>query len=184
MIGSIEPLTPDKVDALRSHLARHRKESGLDGNHFMPFAPSDPNGPKGLDVQCVELGYQELGWQRWFVVQDAGEEAKQDGEERIVAHISLKSAPLRTALHRCEVGVGIEVPYRGKGLGRALMQHAIAFAEQVPSLAWIDLHVFAHNTPAVALYRDLGFVEVGCWTDRFRIDGQALDELVMALPVD
>ena len=177
MIGPIEPLKPDQVDALRSHLARHRRESGLDGNHFMPFAPSDPNGPKGFDEQCAELGYHELGWQRWFVVQIEGE------KERIVAHISLKSAPLRAALHRCEVGVGIELPYRGKGLGRALMRHVITFAERVPSLAWIDLHVFAHNTAAVTLYRDLGFVEVGCWTDRFRIDGEGLDELVMALPL-
>ena len=62
-------------------------------------------------------------------------------------------------------------------------EHVITFAERVPSLAWIDLHVFAHNTAAVTLYRDLGFVEVGCWTDRFRIDGEGLDELVMALPL-
>ncbi len=49
------------------------------------------------------------------------------------------------------------------------------------SLEWIDLKVFAHNTPARSLYRELGFVDIGVVRDRFRIGGQSIDDVIMTL---
>ncbi len=48
-------------------------------------------------------------------------------------------------------------------------------------LAWIDLGVFRPNLRAQALYRKLGFVELGVTRDRFRLDGESIDDISMTL---
>ena len=105
------------------------------------------------------------------------------GGRRVVAHVNLKGDGLATGLHRCELGIGIEEAYRSAGLGRRLMGTAIDFARHAPSLNWLDLRVFSHNTPARVLYISLGFKEVGTWFDRFRISGQSIDDILMTLNV-
>jgi len=46
---------------------------------------------------------------------------------------------------------------------------------------WIDLGVFAHNEAARALYKSVGFVEVGTVKDQFRVDGVSIDDVSMTL---
>lgn len=158
-----------------THFARHCAESGRGDIHFMPFAPGD-GGPRGLTFERLVLALDAPDWQRWFA-------AFHDGEKRIVGHVDLKGDGLRTGLHRCELGIGIERPFRGQGLGRRLMQHAIDFCRQAPSIDWLDLKVFGHNSVARALYRSLGFIEVGTVADRFRIEGTSVDDVLMTLDV-
>ncbi|HTR00530.1 MAG TPA: GNAT family protein, partial [Candidatus Acidoferrum sp.] len=90
---------------------------------------------------------------------------------------------LHAGLHRCQLGIGIEGPWRRQGLGERLMQTAIAFAREQPSLQWISLSTFAGNTAARALYQRLGFVEEGVLRDRFRLGGQVIDDVQMILSV-
>jgi ribosomal protein S18 acetylase RimI-like enzyme len=78
------------------------------------------------------------------------------------------------------LGMGVERGARGNGLGRALLAAAIAWA-RTAELAWLDLGVFAHNERARALYRTVGFVEVGTTRDRFRVDGVVIDDVAMVL---
>ena len=116
------------------------------------------------------------GWQRWFVAVTA--------RGSIVGHVDLKGSRLKTGMHRCLLGIGIERGYRRRGLGRRLMTAAIEFARSAESLSWVDLAVFANNAPARALYKTLGFVEIGTLEDRFRIEGLAIDDVMMSLKVD
>jgi len=172
---SIRPMTPDDLPRFLAHSKRHRAESGRGDHHFMPFAPGDEGGPTGLDIDAIYRPLTEPGWQRWFVaVTDQGD---------IVGHVDLTGDALRTGLHRCELGIGIERPYRGKGLGRRLMETAMEFTRGTDTLSWIDLRVFAHNAAARALYEKLGFSEVGTLVDRFRMDGQMIDDVIMTLRV-
>ena len=131
-------------------------------------------GPKGLTADALARPLSETGWQRCFVALSAD-------ESKIVADVNLKGDALRTGLHRCEIGIGIERAYRRQGLGRRLMATAIEFAAATKVLEWIDLKVFAHNTPARNLYQALGFVEVGTVRDRFRIGGQSIDDVLMTV---
>ena len=170
----IRPLTVDDLDRYEAHAKRHRSESGRGDFHFWPFEPNDVTGPKGLTADALERPLSEIGWQRCFV-------ALSEDESEIVADVNLKGDALRTGLHRCELGIGIERAYRRQGLGRRLMATAIEFAAATKALEWIDLKVFAHNTPARNLYQALGFVEVGAVRDRFRIGGQSIDDVLMTL---
>ena len=176
MTIKILPLTPDTLSVLAEHFKRHRAESGLDGVHFMPFAPDDPNGPTGPSSDRPFWSLDTPGWQRWFCAHDT-----QSGH--IVGHVDLKSDPLRTGVHWCHLGIGIERVYRGQGLGEQLMQAAINFVKASPGIDHIELRVFANNTPAVALYKKMGFKEVGTLKDRFRIQGQSIDDTVMVLGI-
>lgn len=164
------------IRLFNEHFARHRAESGRGEWHFMPFAPDDSRGPGGLDDRRLDLPLDAPGWQRWFVALD-------EQRARIVGHVDLKGEVLVTALHRCELGIGIERSHRSRGLGKRLMQQAIDFARGADTVHWLDLKVFAHNTPARALYRSLGFEEIGTVTDRFRIEGTRIDDVLMTLDV-
>jgi RimJ/RimL family protein N-acetyltransferase len=168
----IKALTPLSFSALDEHFNRHRAESGKGGVHFMPFAPDDPNGPTGACAERAFWPVDKPGWQRWFCAHDIS-------TGNIVGHVDLKSDPLRAGLHWCHLGIGIETEYRGQGLGERLMDCAIEFVEANPALACIELRVFSGNTPAIALYRKKGFVEVGTLKDRFRLLGQSIDDIVM-----
>lgn len=52
----------------------------------------------------------------------------------------------------------VDPTMRGRGLAEALIRHFVA---HTPDVREIDLHVFAENTPAIALYRKLGLTEAG-----------------------
>lgn len=172
----IEPFKAEHLELFQGHFERHILESGRGEPHFMPYAPDDPDGPKGLDVASLDLPLDAPGWQRWFV-------AIEEATPSIVGHVDLKGDALRVGLHRCELGIGIERAFRGQGLGERLIQAAIDFARQAESLAWIDLKAFAHNTRALALYRRMGFSEIGRLADRFRIDRTVVEDVLMTLDV-
>lgn len=174
---TIKPFIPAEHDFLLEHFARHFAESGREGDiNFMPFEPNDKDRPKGIAIDKATLPLDQPGWQRWFCAWD-------DDSGNIVGHINLKQDGLKTSLHRCELGIGIERGWRGQGLGERLMQTAIRFAQEAESLIWLDLKHFAHNTRARALYDKLGFTELGVLRDRFRIGNDSIDDILMTLRV-
>ncbi len=171
---TLRPLIAEDRAEFRAHFERHRAESGRGEPHFLPFAPDDPEGPKGFDFSTLDRSLDEPGWQRgWVAVVQGG----------IVGHVDLKGDGLRAGFHRCELGIGVERAHRGGGLGRRLMETAIEFARGAPTLDWVDLRVFAHNAAGRALYRRLGFVELGTLVDRFRIGSRSVDDVIMTLSV-
>lgn len=70
--------------------------------------------------------------------------------------------------------------HRGRGLGRALMEEAIAWARHA-RVEKLWLGVFGSNRPALSLYRTLGFVADGAQRRQFKIRRHYVDGLHMAL---
>ncbi|MEM7077636.1 MAG: GNAT family protein [Pseudomonadota bacterium] len=170
-------LDANRIDALAEHIARHRQESGRDGDiHFMPFLPDDPDGPKAPELALLERGLDQTGWQRWWV-------AEHRASGRVIGHIDVRGAPIKAIAHRCELGLGIERPYRGRALGEALMREVINFCRAAPGLVWLDLKVFAHNHAAIRLYERLGFHAYGKVVDIIRLEGESIDDVQMTLNV-
>lgn len=171
----IEPVSERVMPRLLEHFERHRQESGRDGDsHFMPFEPDGEAGPVGLDPERWQWPLDRPGWQRWFLAID---------QDRVVGHVDLKGDGLATGQHRCTLGIGIERPWRGRGLGRRLMVTAMDFARQAPSLEWLDLNVMGGNLRARRLYEVLGFEVIGTIRDRFRLQGEPVDDVLMTLSV-
>ncbi|HEU0035071.1 MAG TPA: GNAT family N-acetyltransferase [Kofleriaceae bacterium] len=172
---TIRILDDRDLTALVAHLVRHGRESGVDGDViFRPRSAREPIDEAGLRERLVAAwarGLDEPHWTRtWGAI---------DGDA-IVGHADLHGGRLAAELHRATLGMGIERGARGRGLGKQLLAQLVAWARD-RGLAWIDLGVFAHNAPARALYRSIGFVEVGTTVDRFRVDGTQIDDVAMAL---
>ena len=80
-----------------------------------------------------------------------------------------------------EIGMMVAREWRGRGVGTALMQVAIAYARE-QGLHKLTLSVFAHNEPAIALYRKCGFVEEGRRVKHYRrSNGELFDSVEMGL---
>ena len=71
---------------------------------------------------------------------------------------------------------------RGRGLGRALLQAAIARAEELGART-VFLEVGADNPSALALYARLGFVKVGMRKGYYASASGGTDALVLRLPL-
>jgi len=71
---------------------------------------------------------------------------------------------------------------RGKGLGRALLQAAIARAQELGAQS-VFLEVGADNPSALALYAGLGFAKVGVRKGYYASASGGSDALVLRLPL-
>lgn len=80
-----------------------------------------------------------------------------------------------------ELGMLVARGWRGKGVGSALLEAAIAKARE-EGLHKLSLSVFPHNAAAMALYRRFGFVEEGRRTKQYRrANGELWDAVDMGL---
>lgn len=82
--------------------------------------------------------------------------------------------------HVGTLGMGLARSARGQGIGKALIQAAIAGA-WARGFARIELSVHSENTIAQALYRSQGFVQEGTFHKAWCLDGQYFDVFPMAL---
>jgi ribosomal protein S18 acetylase RimI-like enzyme len=78
-------------------------------------------------------------------------------------------------------GVYVAPEARGRGVGRGLMEAAIARAREWPGLQQIHLAVVTLNEAARHLYRSLGFQVYGLEPAALKVDGRDLDEEHMLL---
>jgi ribosomal protein S18 acetylase RimI-like enzyme len=81
------------------------------------------------------------------------------------------------------LGIGLVPEWRGRGVGRRLMEHALEAARAFP-LARVELWVRADNARAIALYRQIGFEEEGRRRRTLLVDGVYYDDIMMALLFD
>jgi ribosomal protein S18 acetylase RimI-like enzyme len=102
-----------------------------------------------------------------------------DGE-RVIGWCEVRREQLPGREHSGVLGVGVRAPFRGAGLGRRLMEAALADAWQ-RGFARIELWVRGPNAAAIGLYRKLGFVEEGRRRDAVRLGFGPEDEILMAL---
>ncbi len=167
---------------LVGHFVRQTLESGKRGApHFAPRLEVDRDEVRAGLERRVDTPLDEPDWGRAFILVVPEAEVPPGGE-RIVGHVDLRGGRLRSEMHRTTLGLGIERAYHRRGLGRALCQRAIVFAREEACATWIDLHVFAENAPARALYREIGFEERGAYEDAFRLpDGAIVGDVHMVL---
>ncbi len=80
-----------------------------------------------------------------------------------------------------ELGMMVAAPWRGKGVGGALLAVAIDWARGA-ELHKLMLEVFPHNEAAIALYRKLGFEQEGYLRRHVRRqNGELWDAILMGL---
>jgi RimJ/RimL family protein N-acetyltransferase len=80
-----------------------------------------------------------------------------------------------------EVGIGLLPSARGQGYGTDALRVMCDFAFERANLHRLHLEVLASNTAAIASYRTIGFVEEGRRREYAWVNGQYVDDVIMAL---
>jgi RimJ/RimL family protein N-acetyltransferase len=106
-----------------------------------------------------------------------------EAPEGVVGRLSIARDRAPHSRHVAEVGLMVAATARRRGIGAALMNEAMKWAQDA-GVVKLELTVFPHNEPAIALYRKLGFREEGLIRRRYFIGGRYIDAMVMGLDLD
>jgi RimJ/RimL family protein N-acetyltransferase len=99
---------------------------------------------------------------------------------QVVGWCDISRKPIEGFRHSGVLGMGLLQPYRGRGLGGALLR-AVLDEAQLQGLSRVELEVYTSNQPAIALYERFGFVREGIKRSARILDGKIEDILCMAL---
>ena len=100
-------------------------------------------------------------------------------DDGIVGRLSVARDPHPASAHVADLGVMIARGHRRRGFGRTLMRAAEDWAREA-GVRKLELHVFPHNGPAIALYESLGYRREGLRRGHYERDGELLDAVLMA----
>jgi RimJ/RimL family protein N-acetyltransferase len=100
----------------------------------------------------------------------------------VVGRLSLSRDPHPASRHVADLGLMVAATARRQGIGRALLEQAVAWA-RAAGVRKLELHVFPHNEPAIRLYEVFGFEREGYRKGQFRRGVEYVDAILMAYEV-
>jgi len=172
----------DRFDLIRlaDYFTDLNRDNGVGG---MPLFQPQPRGVVSPSPEKVEKAQRsaetpigEPGWRRFWLAFEAPTGA-------IAGHVDLQGWSEPYMDHRVLLGMGVHREHRRRGLGRRLLRFASDWATTETQVEWIDLYVLSGNEAARALYASVGFQVTGSFSDKFRIDGESVDEVRMSKAV-
>ena len=156
---------------------------------------AEPADAERLVELAREVGAEEEGW-----LITAGEWRSTSAERRylkairkhpdaavfvaeanggIVGRLSVSRDAHPASEHVADLGLMVSREHRRHGIGLALMEAAEQWARAV-GVRKLELHVFPHNTPAIALYEKLGYMREGFRHGHYRRGDELIDAILMA----
>lgn len=102
-------------------------------------------------------------------------------DNEIIGNLVGHGSNRRASRHCVSISMSVAREWRGKGIGKALMQKSIDWARNSSIVKRMDLIVFARNQAAIHLYESVGFVKEGILQKSIFRDEQYLDAYIMAL---
>ena len=113
---------------------------------------------------------------------DAAVYLAEDGDA-VVGRLSLARDVHPASAHVADLGLMVAATHRRRGVGRGLLDQAVAWAESA-GVRKLELHVFPWNEPAIALYDAFGFEREGLRKGHYLRDGVPVDAILMAFQLD
>jgi RimJ/RimL family protein N-acetyltransferase len=160
--------------------------------------PAEPGDADRLVELAREVGAEAEGW-----LITAGEWRSSSDERRylkairrhqdaavfvaeenggVVGRLSVARDAHPASEHVADLGLMVARGHRRRGIGLALMEAAEDWARTV-GVRKLELHVFPHNTPAIALYEKLGYQREGFRRGHYRRGSDFIDAILMAKEV-
>ena len=102
-------------------------------------------------------------------------------DAHIVGMLNCDGGKRKAIHHAATLGVSVSKDWRNRGVGSALMAHAIEWAKRTKIIKRIELTVFARNVAAIHVYKKYGFVVEGRRRRSIYRDGEYLDDVMMAV---
>jgi RimJ/RimL family protein N-acetyltransferase len=102
-----------------------------------------------------------------------------EAPEGLVGRLSVARDPHPASAHVADLGLMVAASHRRLGIGRALLERTVEWA-RANGISKLELHVFPHNEPALALYEQFGFVIEGYRRRHYRRGREYVDAILMA----
>lgn len=103
------------------------------------------------------------------------------GQTTLVGYLHFACEERRRRAHSGKFGIAVRKEWREKGVGRALLQVLLDWAQNEPQVEKVWLEVFATNSRGIHLYETFGFVEEGRLSREIKIaPGQYIDLVLMS----
>ena len=102
-----------------------------------------------------------------------------DDDGTVVGRLSIARDPHGASRHVADLGLMVAAGYRRRGIGRALLEQASAWA-RASGVLKLELHVFPWNEPAIRLYERFGFEREGLRRKHYRREHEYVDAILMA----
>ena len=102
-----------------------------------------------------------------------------DGD-RVVGHLTVAREEGSVCRHVASLGIAVGAPWRGRGVGSALLTDAIRWAREM-GIEKLALSVYPDNTRAREMYQRFGFLEEGRLTGHSKKAVGYRDEILMGL---
>jgi len=159
---------------------------------------AEPSDAAALCRLAEEVGHEPGGWllttEMWRSVGDerrylravrrhvdAAVFVAEDGGE-VVGRLSVQRDQHPASRHVADLGLMVAASHRRQGIGRALLERAVAWARGA-GVRKLELHVFPWNEAALALYESVGFVREGYRKGHYQRSGEDVDVVLMAYRV-
>lgn len=99
---------------------------------------------------------------------------------RVAGYVQVRAAsPFPSQRHvQTVAGLGVHPDVQGRGVGRALLEAAVAEARRRGATR-LTLRVLGHNGPARRAYERAGFTVEGVLRGEFVLDGEPVDDVLM-----
>ena len=104
-------------------------------------------------------------------------------EDAVVGWCDVIVKPRETLSHSGTLGLGVRAAFRGRGIGKALMEAALAGSRN-RGFTRVELTVRVDNERARRLYERVGFKLEGTCRNHIRVDGRYYDSHLMAVLFD
>lgn len=105
-----------------------------------------------------------------------------DGQGRLLGVVTFTRHPRQKERHKATIsGMYVAPEARRQGVGRALLEEALARARRLPGLLQVHLAVVTRQAAARTLYASLGFTPFGLEHQALRLGDEFLDEEHLAL---
>lgn len=102
-----------------------------------------------------------------------------DGDD-MIGLVSVAREGARKMRHKAFIrGMYVAPTHRARGLGKQLLEHALAFAASMAALRQVTLSLTAGNAAALALYESMGFKVFGHEPDALFVDGVLYGDILM-----
>jgi ribosomal protein S18 acetylase RimI-like enzyme len=99
---------------------------------------------------------------------------------RLIGHVNVQRERHPVTHHVASLSIAVAADARGRGIGRRLMEEAVAWSKRV-GIEKLVLSVYPHNEAAISLYRSFGFVDEGRLARHSRKSYGYEDEILMAV---
>lgn len=135
-------------------------------------------GEFGINYEQEEIYIESISKQNnslFIIAEDNG---------MIVGNLTFIGGKRPRTAHAGEFGISVIKDYWGNGLGTELINYLMEWGKETKIIRKINLRVRTDNTPAINLYKKMGFIIEGKISREMLIKGEFVDTLHMGFEID